>query len=456
MSIDGLIQSIRTVERPEAVRSNAPLVALAPSIDVFMLGLVAGPVAHTGSIGLIFVLLTIATLAASGSYRTRISPRVTDEIVPLAGRLSFALVAIAVAASGRAEVHTLLRTAPLSFGLLLGGRALAYALIRSTRARGLALPEPTLIVGAGQLGEQAARVMREHPEYGLLPVGFLDGVDDNDLTLPLLGPIERLEAVVREFGVRRVVVAFGTSREAELIPVIRACSVVDVDVHVLPRFFELGLVPGLADIDDVWGLPLVRVRKPAHHNAGWRVKRTVDIVVASIGLVLAAPVMAACAIAVKLSCPGPILFRQKRVGLQGKLVEVLKFRSVRDNDESDTRWSVDGADCVTPVGRFLRKSGFDELPQLFNILRGDMSLVGPRPERPHFSDQFAVAVPGYEDRLRVPPGLTGWAQVHGLRGDTSIEDRARFDNHYIEHWSLWRDIVILFRTCSAVVRRMFS
>jgi lipopolysaccharide/colanic/teichoic acid biosynthesis glycosyltransferase len=183
------------------------------------------------------------------------------------------------------------------------------------------------------------------------------------------------------------------------------------------------------------------------------VKRVIDIALAGAALVVAAPIMAVIAVAVCLSSPGPVLFRQQRIGERGRPVAVLKFRTMRVNSDADVRWSVARDTRVTRVGRLLRMTGLDELPQLVNILRGDMSLVGPRPERPHFFEQFAAAVPGYEDRVRVPPGLTGWAQVNGLRGDTSIEDRARFDNHYIEHWSLGRDLLIIGRTIGAVARR---
>jgi lipopolysaccharide/colanic/teichoic acid biosynthesis glycosyltransferase len=181
-------------------------------------------------------------------------------------------------------------------------------------------------------------------------------------------------------------------------------------------------------------------------------KRLLDVLVAGSILVLGAPILGLVALAVKLSSPGPILFRQNRVGQDGHEIQVLKFRTLRHNDESDTQWSVIGDARLTPIGRFLRRSSLDELPQLWSVLRGDMSLVGPRPERPFFVRQFSADVYGYKDRHRLPVGLTGWAQVHGLRGDTSIEERARFDNHYIEHWSLWQDLVVLGRTATEVVR----
>ena len=156
--------------------------------------------------------------------------------------------------------------------------------------------------------------------------------------------------------------------------------------------------------------------------------------------------MACIALAVRLSSPGPILFRQKRVGQHGELFEMLKFRTLLVNDDSDTTWSVADDDRRTLIGRVLRHTHLDELPQLLNVLSGDMTLVGPRPERPQFVDRFSAETPRYADRHRVPPGVTGWSQVHGLTGDTSIDDRARFDNRFIEDWSLWQEFVILLRT----------
>jgi lipopolysaccharide/colanic/teichoic acid biosynthesis glycosyltransferase len=167
-----------------------------------------------------------------------------------------------------------------------------------------------------------------------------------------------------------------------------------------------------------------------------------------------APVLALCALAVRLEGGTGVIFRQKRVGLDGRVFELLKFRSMKaSDDESATQWTVAADARIGPVGRTLRRTSMDELPQLINVLRGDMTLVGPRPERPHFVSQFTDELPRYVARHRVPAGLTGWAQIHGLRGDTSMKDRIRFDNYYIENWSLWLDIKILVRTVTAVLRR---
>ena len=228
-----------------------------------------------------------------------------------------------------------------------------------------------------------------------------------------------------------------------MVRVLRACDETDVEVHVVPRFFELGVAPVGNDIEYVWGIPLLRLHRAALRSPLWRVKRPLDVVVAAALLVMTAPLFGLIGVCIRLTDRGPVFFRQTRVGQRGRLITIFKFRTLPMSDDSDHVWSVDGHAGMTRIGRFLRATSLDELPQLLNVLRGDMSLVGPRPERPTFVDKFAASYPHYRDRHRVPVGMTGWAQVNGLRGDTSIDERARFDNYYIEHWGLWRDFTIL-------------
>ena len=346
---------------------------------------------------------------------------------------------------------SLLRTALVSVALIVPGRVISAAILRRLRRRGLLL-EPTVILGAGEIGAELARVLREHREYGVEPVGFLDSVPGKNPPVPVLGDVGELDRILEEYDVRRVIVAFGPARESDLVGVLRTAVQHHVEVHIVPRFFDCGVAPEGPDIDDVRGIPLYRVRRAALRAPVWMFKRVIDVTVAGTILTLSSPILALVALGVKLSSPGPILFRQRRVGQDGREIDVLKFRTLRVNHDSDTQWSVTGDERLTPIGRFLRRTSLDELPQLWAVLRGDMSLVGPRPERPFFVRQFSADVYGYKDRHRLPVGLTGWAQVHGLRGDTSIEERARFDNHYIEHWSLWRDVVVLARTIAEVVR----
>lgn len=397
------------------------------------------PGAILGALSLGALLLVASpSRSVSAAGRTRLGAALAAAMVPavLVGMLF-------------QPTQPLLRQAVLGAALVLAGRIVSASVVRSRRARGHRLT-PTLIVGSGRLGRDVASVLGQHPEYGLLPVGFVDETNDaSDLPLPLVGTGRSLAMAVREHMVGEVVVADGAGSEENLVPILRECQELGVTVRVIPRFSEMGAE---GHSDDVWGLPLVTLRRPARHSAAWAVKRAIDVAVALTGLILAAPVMLAVAAAVKLTSPGPVLFRQVRVGLGGLPIEVLKFRSMRVNEDSATCWTVAGDSRVTAVGRLMRRTSLDELPQLFNILRGDMSLVGPRPERPHFVEQFGSEIRGYDARHRVPVGLTGWAAVNGLRGDTSIVERSRFDNRYIESWSLGRDLSILARTLPAVLR----
>jgi exopolysaccharide biosynthesis polyprenyl glycosylphosphotransferase len=237
-----------------------------------------------------------------------------------------------------------------------------------------------------------------------------------------------------------------------MVDIIRTCDRLECELFVVPRLFELHHRGG-RDTEVVWGLPLIRLRRAAFRRVSWRLKRVIDLVFAAAALVLASPLLAAIAIAVRFEGGPGVLFRQVRVGVDGRRFTLLKFRSMRpvDDRESATRWSIADDDRIGPVGRMLRRTSLDELPQLWNVFRGDMSIVGPRPERPHFVDEFGKTTPRYLARHRVPCGMTGWAQVHRLRGNTSIADRARFDNYYIEHWSLWLDLKIVVRTITAVL-----
>ena len=406
---------------------------------------VGGAVIITGApsaANLICAATGLIGLVAIGSYRLRSTLSALDEAPRLAGAIGVAALA---AAPFSANNSTVLSQAAISLVLVVTIRMFSYAFVRSWRRRGLR--EPALIAGSGHVGIEIADIINSHPEFGLNFIGFV-GAPFPDLPGPLLGEIARLPEVVSEHRVRRVIVAFGPTREADLVTVIRTAMLRAVQVHIVPRVFEVGVAPRGSDVDDLWGIPVYRVRQAALQRWAWRFKRAIDISVAASLLLLALPVMAIAAIVVKVTSPGPVLFRQRRIGQHGEEIEVLKFRTLPSSHVDD----VFNAEPATYLrsGWFLRRTSIDELPQLWNVLRGDMSIVGPRPERGYLVEQFNDEVYGYRDRHRLPVGLTGWAQVHGLRGETSLRERVRFDNHYIEHWSLWHDLVILLRTIAAV------
>ena len=235
--------------------------------------------------------------------------------------------------------------------------------------------------------------------------------------------------------------------------VIRAMHELPVTVFVLPLIYE---TQGDGDdVEFIRGLPLVRLRTPAVKRPSWTAKRLLDLAVAGVAMVLLAPLLVVLGIAVYVESGSPVLFWQERVGRDGRRFDLVKFRSMRPTEPGavDHQWTVSGDPRIGPVGRFLRRTSLDELPQLLNVLRGEMSLVGPRPERPEFVAEFAVEHPRYWARHRVPVGLTGLSQVSGLRGDTSIADRVRHDNRYIASWSIWRDLHILVLTFRQLFRR---
>jgi exopolysaccharide biosynthesis polyprenyl glycosylphosphotransferase len=436
---------------PEGNRAAARLLALlVPFLDLTALVVAAVLAGAGGAISALYVAGALAVGAAQSAYRPRLAPSLEEALPRILAQCAIPLLLVApLAASGSLTDIALL--APISVGLVVVGRAIGYHVGRTVRRRGL-VTERTLIVGAGGQGVSLAETLREHSEYGLVPVGFLDSFEDR-LDPPIVGDVGELESVLADLAIDRVIVAYGGTKEPKMVDVLRACDHQRVEVYVVPRFFELGVAPSTPDTEYVWGIPLVRLRRAALRRHARVTKRAFDVVVGSVALVLLAPVMLVAGLAVRFTSPGPLLFRQRRISEGGQEIDVLKLRTMPENDDSETTWNVDDDERLTKTGKVLRKTSLDEVPQLVNVLRGEMSIAGPRPERPHFVDQFDAEVPRYFDRHRLPAGMTGWAQVHGLRGDTSIAERARFDNSYIEHWSLWRDVVIVMRTIAAMWQR---
>ena len=397
----------------------------------------------------------VSALGLTGHYRPRITLSVAREAGSILACALAPFLVLALAKVPGPSSERLIVTGAIVAGGIIFARCASYWVVRLMRTRGW-FAERTLFVGAGDVSTKMAATLDEHPEYGLRPVGFLDEVDSAGLPLPLFGGVGMLRMVLSEEQIDRVdrrlrcdarSPTWSMSSGRARTPRSRSTC--------LPRFFELATAMNSRNVDDVWGYPLLRLRRSLLRRNARIAKRVFDATVAAFALLVVSPLYAAIAAVVKLTSPGPVHFRQQRVGERGVIVDVLKFRSMRVNSRSDVEWNPTN-DAVTKIGRILRLTGLDELPQLWNILKGDMSLVGPRPERPFFVEQFKVDVPRYDDRHRVPVGLTGLAQVHGLRGDTSIDERARLDNQYIENWSLWRDVVILFQTFTAVIRNTFE
>jgi exopolysaccharide biosynthesis polyprenyl glycosylphosphotransferase len=336
--------------------------------------------------------------------------------------------------------------------------------VRSQAGRIESLATPTLIVGAGVIGAHLVKRLIDEPGYGLRPVGFLDAnplpaPDSTGGSVPVLGGPEDLAPTIALTGARHVILAFSGEPDHVLVAKVRQCEALGVEVSLVPRLYEA--INERTTLDHVGGLPLLTLRSIDPRGWQFAIKHGFDRTLAAIALVIASPVMLAIAIAVRTTSPGPILFRQRRVGRDGREFDVLKFRTMVDAPPAADGFElpdglapggVEGSDRRTPLGRVLRDLSLDELPQLFNVLRGDMSIVGPRPERPEFVARFALDVARYEDRHRVKSGITGWAQVHGLRGQTSIADRVEWDNYYIQNWSLRLDLRIVLMTVVEILR----
>jgi exopolysaccharide biosynthesis polyprenyl glycosylphosphotransferase len=415
----------------------------------------------------LFLPLVIGILAARRMYGSRLHVRVVDGIGQVIGATALAAIAlIAVAALLEPSEHV----APLVarawlFGTvyLAGGRLLlAWAQRRARISRLVA--KRTLIVGAGEIGARVERRLIEQPELGLLPVGYLDADPAPeemvpDRTVPVLGAPDNLARVATATGAEHVVLGFSNAPDRLLIPLVQECEDLGLEVSLVPRLFES--VNVRVGLEHIGGLPLFGLRSIDPRGWQFAAKHLFDGAAAAVLLLALGPLLLTVALAVKLSSPGPVFFRQTRIGRDGRTFEMLKFRSMSGEDRTEHDENVvflptdlgpggvEGADRRTRVGTYLRRSSIDELPQLLNVLKGDMSLVGPRPERPEFVELFGSRIYRYDDRHRVKSGITGWAQVNGLRGKTSLRDRVEWDNYYIENWSLGLDLKILLMTLAA-------
>lgn len=405
----------------------------------------------------VFTMAVLATLLLTGGgrYVARLHLSVLDELPSLITRLLTAVAAVATIIlwlHQKAQVLVFLETACQAVALVIVGRVITTRVLAIGRRRGIAQYH-TILIGGGPLAAELARILAEHRDYGIVLDGFIDDGDScpAEAHLPRLGGLADLDMVVATTGAETLLVADGRFEEHALMDAVRTPACRQTALLVVPRMHHFHTLTGMAD--HIGSIPIMRIRNPNLRGPSRLIKRAFDIAVAATALIVLSPVMVLSALAVRIEGGPGVIFRQVRVGRDGKHFELLKFRSMRpaNDQESQTQWSVAADNRVGPVGRFLRCTSIDELPQLWNILRGDMTVVGPRPERPHFVEQFSTQFDRYAHRHRVQVGLTGFAQVSGLRGDTSIADRARYDNFYIENWSLWLDLTIIFRTFREVL-----
>ena len=396
------------------------------------------------------MLLAIVAYRLTGQYTIHRLRRFREEVVSIVKGASLLVLLVMgttfflhdpYESRGTMVVFTTLTTASM-----LVSRRLSWALIRWFRRQGYNQTN-AIIVGTGRVGRKTARALRHASWMGIKTLGFVEDLPNNWASdLHILGTTADLPRLIGLYGVEYVFIALPMSRyhDARRIFDILSQSLVEVRlVADIPNLAGVSLTTTTLD-----GLPVVGLRESPHFGLNIVVKRAMDMVLSLAALILVSPLMLLLAVIVKLTSPGPVFYRQERCGLNGKTFKMLKFRSMRVDAEQQTGavWARKDDPRRTPVGRFLRSTSLDELPQLINVLMGDMSLVGPRPERPVFIHQFARTIPNYMARHCVKSGITGWAQVHGWRGNTSLRKRVQYDLYYITHWNPWLDIRILWMT----------
>jgi exopolysaccharide biosynthesis polyprenyl glycosylphosphotransferase len=413
-----------------------------------------------------FPLLVIVVLALRRMY----SP---SAIIGGLDRAANVLLAVGIAALvscgitgfiNPADIEPTVALDELVLGALFVGVGRGALWVLRTRARITRhAGKRTLIVGTGDVAMLLDRRLHQLAELGLVPIGFVEPNPDRAgdparRAEPILGTLEDLAEIVRTTGAEHVILAFSSAPDRGLRPVVRLCEELHIELSVVPRLFDE--TTNRIVLEHIGGLPVFALREVDPQGWQFALKHTFDRIGSLALLVILSPLLLVVAAAVKLTSPGPVLFRQRRLGRDGQVFDLLKFRSMRDAppsrpadvDAEHGPGGVEGEDRRTPLGKWLRRTSIDELPQLLNVLRGEMSIVGPQPERPELVELFEEIVDRYADRHRVKSGITGWAQVHRLRGKTSMVDRVEWDNFYIQNWSLWLDFKILLLTPAALFR----
>ena len=414
---------------------------------VFPDGVITIPLSSYLQIGIVLTLVQLFSYAAVGLYQPQRKKRLREELRLLfrASLLDMFLL-LSWLFIQRGEHYSRV-TLGLFFALSVGALMVKRVVLRkglgNLRSKGYNLKH-VLVIGSGPSAKRYLHAIEQNRELGYHAMGYIAGKAADGIHVPYLGGLEALERVLEQ-NPDEVVSAI-EMEDYRLTPqIIHACEQTGTKLSIIP--FYADYMPSHPQFDDIDGIPLMNIRRiPLDNFANAFLKRAMDVVGSAVLLTVLSPLLLFCAVGVRLSSPGPILFRQERIGLNKKPFIMHKFRTMRVNARQDTAWSTRKDDRRTKFGSFLRKFSLDETVQLFDVLIGKMSLVGPRPEIPHFVDQFKDEVPLYMIRHQVRPGITGWAQVNGFRGDTPIRKRVEYDIYYIENWNLWFDIQILFST----------
>ncbi len=336
-----------------------------------------------------------------------------------------------------------------NFVLTLCERNFIRIVLRDIRSKGMNLKH-MLLVGYSSAAEGYIDRIFANPQWGYQIDGILD--DNSELgrfyhNVPVIGDTDDIDRILGENDLDEIAITLGLDEYSKLKKIVASCEKSGVHTQFVPDYTDI--IPSRPYTEDLLGLPVINIRYvPLSDTFNSSIKRLIDIIGSLFAIILFSPVMLVTAIAIKRSSPGPLIFSQERVGLHNKPFKMYKFRSmeVQTDKEEQKGWTTKNDPRVTKVGKVIRKTSIDELPQLFNVLKGDMSMVGPRPERPQYVEKFREEIPRYMVKHQVRPGMTGWAQVNGYRGNTSIRKRIEYDIYYIEHWSVAFDIKILILT----------
>ena len=358
------------------------------------------------------------------------------------------LVAITYFTRDRYSRATLALFVVYAFVLVSVTRLVFRAALSEIRRRGYNL-RSILVVGAGELGQRVIETINGHRELGFRVTGLLtrkrEKIGQSVLGVPVVGHVGDLDRVMGSHPVDQVILALPVEDQPLVKSLMEQLALYTVDVKIIPDLYQYITLYG--GLEEFGGLPIINLQAGPLHGWNLIAKRAFDVLVASVILIGISPLMFAVALAIKLTSRGPVLYRQERMGMDGETFHILKFRTMRvDAERQGAQMASPDDPRRTRFGSLLRATSIDELPQLLNVLKGDMSLVGPRPERPVFIDEFKRQIPRYHLRHKVKAGITGWAQINGLRGQTSIQKRIEYDLYYIENWSLLLDLKILVRT----------
>ncbi|PKO21304.1 MAG: undecaprenyl-phosphate glucose phosphotransferase [Chloroflexi bacterium HGW-Chloroflexi-1] len=426
-----------------------------------------GPFGDYAILAGIQVINTLVVFFIYKFYHRRHAAMLIDEVyrifgvISIATLLTIALIGFALRDTLEYQRSMLLFAWAAALVTISLGRFVHSRLQRRLQRHGIGA-ERVLIVGAGEVGRMILQKIQHTPGLGYQVVGFAeaptsasqrnqgsaarpDGGAVKVMGLPVLGDIDALPAIIESQRIDEVIIGLPEATHQELVGIVSQCERERVSIRVFPDVFQI--MAAEVTISDLGGLPLLTIRDVALR--GWKLtlKRMVDVLGSSVLLLFSSPLLMFTVLLIKLDSPGPAFFVQERMGLDAKPFPMIKFRSMRaDAETNGPGWTTRDDPRRTRIGAFIRRTSVDELPQFINVLMGDMSLVGPRPEQPAYVEQFRQSIPRYMDRHREKAGITGWAQINGLRGDTSIAERTKYDLWYIENWSLWLDFKIMLRT----------